>query len=67
MPDICMCIGKGCPLKNNCYRYRAKPDCLGQIFFSVPPYKDGECDRFWDCTGRMKLRGIDEIEQNPLE
>lgn len=37
--DISMCEGNFCPLKLNCYRYTAKPDEIGQTYFSNPPYK----------------------------
>lgn len=44
MPDISMCTGNGCTLKENCYRYTAKPSEFRQSYFSTPPFKDGECD-----------------------
>lgn len=28
MPDITMCSSSGCPMKEECYRSRAKPDTL---------------------------------------
>ena len=28
MPDITMCMSRGCPKKNECYRHTAKPDKL---------------------------------------
>lgn len=28
MPDITMCSSNGCPMKEECYRSRAKPDTL---------------------------------------
>ncbi len=37
MPDFCMCQGDDCPLKNQCYRYRAVPD-LAQPYLSDLPY-----------------------------
>ena len=46
MPDIAMCSGKDCPLKDSCYRYTSKPSYL-QSYFSNIPYKDGECDEYW--------------------
>lgn len=44
--DICMCYGTNCNLKNECYRYLAKPDEY-QSYFAEPPIKDGKCERFW--------------------
>jgi len=50
MPDIAMCKGDNCPLKEKCYRFIARPSEYGQTWFTEPPIKDGECDRFWDAT-----------------
>lgn len=47
MPDIAMCKGQDCPLKENCYRYTANP-CEYQSYFLHPPHKDGKCEHFWD-------------------
>ena len=46
MPDITMCPGTGCPYKETCYRYTAKPSDW-QSYFSIPPIKDGKCDMYW--------------------
>ena len=48
MPDISMCPGTDCPLKEMCHRYTAKPTAHVQSYFVDPPIKDGECDYFWD-------------------
>jgi len=48
MPDICMCPGRECPLKDKCYRYRAKAEDVGQVYYLTPPYKEGECRAFID-------------------
>lgn len=37
MPDITMCFGYGCPLKENCHRYLADPD-RHQSYFALAPY-----------------------------
>jgi hypothetical protein len=37
MPDFCMCPGDECPIKNQCYRYRAVQD-LAQSYFRDIPY-----------------------------
>lgn len=48
MPDITMCSGLKCPLKEKCYRYTAKPKLLYQSYFGDAPInKNGECDYFW--------------------
>ena len=48
MPDITLCKGTNCPLKERCYRYTAKPTQFSQSYFVDPPIKDGECEYFWD-------------------
>jgi len=36
MPDITMCAGRNCPLKETCYRYKAKPNMQWQSYFEEP-------------------------------
>mgnify|MGYP003659851959 CR=1 len=47
MADITMCDGKGCELKETCYRYKAKPNEYMQSFFKEPPIENGECKYHW--------------------
>ena len=47
MPDIAMCTGDGCPVKENCWRYLAPPDRY-QSQFAAPPCTDEGCEYFWD-------------------
>lgn len=48
MPDITMCEGGSCVLKENCYRFKAKPTPSWQAYFNTPPFKDEHnCDYFW--------------------
>jgi hypothetical protein len=46
MPDISMCPGGDCPLKESCHRFTAKPSDY-QTYFVDPPYIDDGCDMFW--------------------
>lgn len=46
MSDITKCDGKGCDLKEKCYRFTAN-DGFRQSYFAEPPIKDGKCDMFW--------------------
>lgn len=49
MPDISMCPGGLCPLKKDCYRYRAFPNkYLWQSWVCPPKVNnpDEECDLF---------------------
>lgn len=44
MPDITMCVGTGCPLRENCYRYMAEPNGWRQSFADFTGLvKDGKC------------------------
>lgn len=47
MPDITMCRGNGCELKDNCYRYKATPNDFRQSWFFKPPFTGSSCDYFW--------------------
>lgn len=54
MPDITMCRGTGCILRDRCYRYTAPPTPKRQAYFSKSPVRwEGagvQCDYFWsDC------------------
>lgn len=55
MPDITMCSGGDCPLKETCYRYKAIPNELRQSFFSHPPYKGNECDHYDKVYDKVRL------------
>jgi hypothetical protein len=46
MPDITMCEGKGCKLKETCHRFKATPNKYGQSYFTETPIKKGKCDYY---------------------
>lgn len=52
MPDISMCPGNDCPMKEKCWRFTATPDPWRQAFFSTPPNDGEECEQFWSNDGR---------------
>lgn len=45
MADITKCDGKGCDLKEKCYRFTAN-DGFVQSYFVNPPIVDNVCDYF---------------------
>ena len=51
MADITMCRDEECKLKEECYRYKAKPNEYGQSYFTKSPKvkKMGgyDCEYFW--------------------
>ena len=53
MPDITMCNGGDCPLKETCYRYKAKPSEF-QSYLAEIPYNAGAtmCEYFCDMSPR---------------
>jgi len=58
MPDISMCEGGNCPLKETCYRYKAVPNEYRQSYFETPPFKmiEGEvkCEHYWEINIKVK-------------
>lgn len=50
MPDISMCMGGDCPLKETCYRFTAKPNEYRQSYFCEPPYNENKttCNYYWN-------------------
>jgi hypothetical protein len=46
MPDISMCDNKSCPLKENCYRFKAVPNPNRQSYMEFK-HKDGKCLDFY--------------------
>ena len=53
MPDIAKCSGKGCTLKETCYRFKSKSSEYMQSYFARPPDKGKDengktkCDMYW--------------------
>ncbi len=54
MPDITMCDGGKCTLKNKCHRFTATPSKIEQSYFITPPFKKKSCEYFWDDKGWKK-------------
>ena len=47
MPDIAMCEGIGCDIREQCYRHTAEPNPYRQTYYAVPPKdEDGNCNEF---------------------
>ena len=48
MPDMTMCSGVECPLKETCYRYKAVPGFMQSHFAEVPYNSDEQkCEYYW--------------------
>ena len=56
MPDISMCFGTNCVIKDQCFRCTANPSTM-QSYFAEPPFNKGAlpfkckhseyCDYYW--------------------
>lgn len=59
MAGITMCSGMGCPLKWQCYRFRAIPNEYQSYFLESPYDEDNEeCEHYWDINGkRLAVNG----------
>jgi len=51
LPDISMCGNRDCTQRNNCYRYRAKPNPYRQTWAGFEQNEDGSCDMFASIEG----------------
>lgn len=59
MADITMCNNTECPLRMDCYRYRAKPNEYRQSYFvDVKPDENGNCKERWPIVDG-KINGYD--------
>ena len=53
MPDISMCAGGMCTLKETCHRFKAEPSYY-QSYFGAPPFKgvdednNSKCEYYWE-------------------
>lgn len=52
MPDISMCSNTECELKNECYRFKAKPNPYRQAYADFPGGKN--CIYFWKINKKEK-------------
>jgi len=59
MPDITMCTGEKCLLKQVCYRHTAKPDRY-QSYFAKAPVLGGTCEYFLRDEVRSKTDETDK-------
>ena len=53
MSEIAMCQGKDCPIRETCFRYKAKPN-LYQTYLKDSPYdkETGKCPTFMKHFGK---------------
>jgi hypothetical protein len=60
MPDITMCSQYNCELKEECYRYTAKPNPVWQSYFCPETY-GVDCTSFWEHKVKINhaMKGVD--------
>lgn len=49
MPDITMCKGGKCPLKEKCLRFNSTPNPHRQSYFAKPPFEAKPDRNLWIC------------------
>ncbi len=58
MPDITLCRGDNCQMKNTCHRYLAKPFEFRQSYFMKPPIEivegEAKCKYYWEVNKKEK-------------
>jgi hypothetical protein len=59
-PDITMCKGEGCPFKEGCYRFTAKPSDY-QSYFMSPPFTKDSCEMYWGENAESIWNQLQEI------
>ena len=64
MPDIAMCIGKGCDKRNTCYRHTAQPSFY-QTYFAPNPVG---CEHYWPTEpGGVRRSATFKVKENGNE
>lgn len=57
MPKFAMCKNKDCKDKSICYRFKAVPSKLGQIYSKFEPDSKGYCKGLLPILGRAIVNG----------
>jgi hypothetical protein len=63
MPDITMCKGEGCPIKEHCYRHTAEADDY-QSFLVESPWDGKTCKLFWGPQSKLIMDQLIKIVNN---
>jgi len=54
MADISMCEGKGCEVKETCYRFKAEPSKHWQSYMK-PDIQGSVCIYYWDINNKASI------------
>jgi len=54
MPDIAMCQGNECPLKETCYRYKAEPSKYRQSYLAESPFYNRHCNYYIQISAKYQ-------------
>jgi hypothetical protein len=44
--DKTLCSGKDCPFKETCQRFASTKTNEKKYYFTEPPYKNGDCEKY---------------------
>lgn len=68
MPDITMCVNTKCPIREFCYRYRAKPDerqSFAMFEFTPKGSYLTQCAEFWGLQEEKRpVLSLDDADKN---
>ena len=60
MADISKCKGDNCPMKENCYRYKAIEGICQTYFIDIPLEKDNTCEYYWPII-KESIEGEEDV------
>ena len=61
MADISMCMNRECPLRSDCFRYRAKP-WSRQSYGGFRPNANGVCGDFVAISPDQTANSVEEVD-----
>ena len=64
MPDITMCKGTECPVKEKCHRFTAKPDEYQAYFLDIPGKTEDNkftCNMYWGANAESIWNQLNNI------
>jgi len=62
MPDLVMCSGSECPIKNNCYRHRAVSNLAQPYFLYVPFNAETQTCKGFKNIGLREVMSVEDAE-----
>ena len=67
MPDITMCSGQGCPIKEKCYRNYANASDHQSYFSGIPyDFEKKECAFYWGDNAQSIFIQLNDIFKDEI-